>query len=168
MVGAVLGGSAVSAQAPAQSPAVTPPALAGIWVPVDPARSDRYFDVGLSLVPGQGRLTIEQRPDRITVRITMPDDRLDPLLDLTGRFYEAIIYRVGTQGRQGGFGASGPQPPTGPTWIGDRLVIPNPRPSVYPTTTTYSREGERLKSETRVTVAAGRENTVTEWFTKVQ
>jgi len=154
----------------AQIPAVAPqPTLAGTWAPSEPARSDQLFAVGLTPLPGRGRLTIEQRPDRLAVTITMPDDMLDPLLDVSGRFYATIIYRT-TQGRSGGSGAGGAQQLSTPTWFGDRLVIPNARPSARPitTTTTYSLEGDRLKSETRVEVSAGHANTITEWFTRVR
>jgi hypothetical protein len=44
-----------------------------------PSRSyDRRFDVGLTLIPGQGS-SIEQR-ESLTVMITMPDDKLEPRL----------------------------------------------------------------------------------------
>ena len=99
----------------------------------------------------------------------MPDDRLDPILGISGRFYSTIIYRLSpTPGRQGGTGAAGPQRVTVPTWLGDRLVIPDPRPTTRPTTITFSLDGERLKLETRVEVGAGRENNVTELFAKVK
>ena len=121
----------------AQAPAAAPrPTLAGTWVPSDPKRSDELFAVGLAVTPGGGRLTIEQRADRLTVTIAMPDDKLDPLLRVNGRFYTTIIYRL-SGGRSGGAGAGGPQSPSGPTWFGDRLVIPDARPAARQTTVTY-------------------------------
>ena len=101
----------------AQSPAAPQrPSFAGTWEPSEPAKSDRLFDVGLAVIPGQGRLMIEQRSDRLTVRITMPDDRLDPILGIKGRFYETIVYRTPTApGRSGGYGAGGPATAVGVT-----------------------------------------------------
>jgi hypothetical protein len=154
-----------AAQSP--SPAASRPDLSGTWMPAEPAKSDRLFDVGLSTIPGSGRMTIEQTPNRFTVTITMPDERLDPLLTIGGRFYPTIIYRVYESGRAGGAGA-GAQVPSLTSWVGDRLVIPNARPGTRPTTTTFSMDGERLKMETRVEVDATRANNVVELFTKVK
>src|SRR5262245_11540247 len=154
----------------AQSPAAAQhPSFAGTWQPSEPAKSDRLFDVGLTAIPGGGRLTIEQRTDRLTVRITMPDDRLDPILDINGRFYETIVYRVpAASGRSGGFGAAGPPTPVGVTWVGDQLVIPSARPDArFPGKTTFSIDGDRLKLETRRQISDDRASTVTEWFTRV-
>ena len=154
----------------AQSPA-TPqrPSFAGTWEPTEPEKSDRLFDVGLTTIPGRGQLTIEQRADRFTVRITMPDDRLDPILSIKGRFYETIVYRTPTApGRSGGYGAGGPATPVGVTWVGDQLVIPNARPDGRPGKTTYSMDGDRLKVETLGQVTSDRASTVTEWFTRVK
>jgi len=158
--------AALSAQAPTASPL---PTLAGVWEPSDPDRTDRFFSVGLAPLPGDGRLTIEQRSDRLTVTMTMPDEKLDPILSFNGRFYQTVVYRVSPERwRPVGFGAGGPQLPTAPTWFADTLVIPNARPSARPVTTTYSLEGARLKVETRVEISEGRSNTVTEWFKRVQ
>jgi len=87
-------------------------------------------------------------------------------LSITGRFYATTIYRL-SRGRSGGTGAGGAPPPSGPTWFGDRLVIPDSRPGRLRTTTTYSLDGGRLKLETRVELGDGRANDVTEWFTRV-
>jgi hypothetical protein len=145
------------------------PTLAGTWQPSDPARSDELFAVGLTAIPGSGRVTIEQRPDRLTVTISIPDDKLDPILRVSGRFYPAIIYRISeTAGRFGGAGAGGPHPPAMPTWFGEKLVIPDARPGARPITMTYSIDGSRLKVETRVDLDGTRANTVTEWFTRVR
>ena len=93
----------------------------------------------------------------------MPDEKLNPILSINGRFYPTVIYRVSPERwRPIGFGAGGPQLPTAPTWFGDSLVIPNARPSSRPITTTYSVDGARLKVETRVEISEGRSNTVTE------
>jgi hypothetical protein len=145
------------------------PTFAGTWAPSDPERSDELFALGLTAIPGRGRLTVEQRVDRLTVTITMPDDKLDPILSINGRFYATIVYRLSeTPGRSGGAGAGGPQTPAGPTWFGDRLVVPDARPAARPITMTYSLDGDRLKLETRVDVSAAHANTVTEWFTRVR
>jgi hypothetical protein len=166
-VAALLGGASVLAQVP---PAAPPhPMFAGIWTPSEPARSDQLFSVGLTAIPGSGRLMIEQRADRLTVTITMPDDKLDPLLSINGPFYQTIVYRLfEPRGRSGGAGAGGLQPPSVPTWLGNQLVIPNPRPAARPATTTYSLDGDRLKLETRVEARTAQATTVTEWFTRVR
>ena len=120
------------------------------------------------MLSGRGRLTIEQRPDRFTVTITMPDDDLTPVLRINGIFYTTIVYSISEMtGRSGGAGAGGPQSPSRPTWIGDKLVIPNARPAARASTTTYSLDGDRLKLETHVEMGDGRANDVTQWFTKV-
>ena len=162
----VVGVTQLLAQAPA---AATHPSFAGTWEPSEPVKSDRLFDVGLSAIPGGGRLMIEQRPNRLTVTITMPDDRLDPILNINGRFYSTIVYRL-TESRwpAGGTGAAGPPRPTVPTWFGDRLVIPDMRPAARRTLTTFSLDGDRLKMETVVEVDDTRKNNVTEWFTRVK
>jgi hypothetical protein len=154
------------AQAPA---AAARPNFTGAWIPSDPTASDRWFDVGLTNIPGQGRVTIAQRPDRLTVTITMPDEKLDPLLTISGRFYPTVIYRLtDAPGRIGGAGAGGPLRPSVPTWFGDRLVIPDPWPSFRRTSATYSLDGDRLKLETSVEVDSARSNTITQWFTKAK
>lgn len=155
----------------AQQPNQTPhPSFAGVWAPSIPADSDRRYDVGLTLIPGQGRLTIEQRANRLTVTITVPDDKLDPMLAINGRFYPTVIYYLPeTAGRLGGYGASGPPKQTQTAWVGDELVIPNPWPQfTHPTTQTYSLDGERLQIETRVDMGSGRVNDVIERFTRVK
>ena len=87
--------------------------------------------------------------------VTVPDDYLDPILSINGRVYTTVVYRLSEeQGRSGGAGAEGPPPLSRPTWFGDRLVIPEPWPAKFPTTMTYSLDGDRLKLETRVQVSA--------------
>lgn len=153
-----------------QTPAASPhPSFAGTWAPADLERSDRYFDVGLSSIPGTARLILEQRDvNRLTVTILIPEERLAPINPLFYHtFYQTIVYRLfEPQGRGGGAGAGGTPQPTVPTWIGDRLVIPNARPSAFPTMTTFSMDGDRLKIETHVDRGGGRSNDVVEWFRK--
>ena len=156
-------------QVPAQTPAAASrPNFSGAWQPADPAKSDKLFDVGLSYVPGSGRLTIEQTERRFTMTITRPDDRLEPLPNISGRFIPTIVYRIYESGRAGG-GGRGDLKPSLTSWLGDRLVIPDPRPgSRLPMTSTFSMEGDRLKMETRAEVDAVRASTVIELFTKVK
>jgi hypothetical protein len=165
-----MAGGALLAQRNSETPAATShPILAGIWAPSDPVMSDWLFARGVNLVPGSGRLTIEQRADRFTLTITMPDDQLDPLLSLQGRFYPTIIYHLyESRGRVGGAGAGGAPPTTVPTWVGDRLVIPQPQYAGPNTTATYSLDADRLKLETHVELADGRVNNWTELFAKVK
>ena len=156
-----------------QTAAVVHPTFAGIWAPSDPVRSDKLFSVGLTFIAGASRLTIEQTADRLTVTVTVPDDKLKIWLALTdGPFYPTMVYRLtGFEGRSGGVGAGGPQPLAGPTWVGDRLVIPNARavPNRFKgITATYSLDGDQLKLENRWDLIDGRANDVTEWFTRVK
>ena len=151
-----------------QAPAVAPhPTLSGTWAPSEPAQSDQLFAVGLTRIPGQGRLTIEQRADRLVVTIALPDDKLDTLLKINGRFYMTVIYHV-SEGRLGGAGAGGAPRPSEPTWFGDRLVIPDPQPAARSTMWTCSLDHDRLKLETRVDLPDGRANSVAQWFTRAQ
>jgi hypothetical protein len=151
-----------------QSPGPSRPNLSGTWAPADPEASDARFNVGLSRIPGSGRLTIEQTANRFTVSVTMPDNRLDGAF-ANGRFEQTVIYRVYESGRSGGAGAGTPQVPTRTAWVDDRLVIPNVIPgSARPITMTFSMAGERLKIETRFEVDATNANTITELFTKVK
>ena len=163
---AVVWSAAVFGQVPAMSPL---PAFGGTWAPSEPGRSDQFFAVGLTVVPGDGQLTIEQRSDRLTLSIAMPDEKLDPILSVNGRFYSTIIYRIPNERvRLGGFGAGGPRLPAGPHWLGDTLVLPNARPATRPITAMLSLDGERLKIETHVELPNGRPNTVVEWFARVR
>lgn len=153
----------------AQSPAAAPrPDFSGTWSPVDPAKSDTLFDVGLTAIPGSARLTIEQTPNRFTTTVTIPDARLDPYLNFSGRFSPTTIFRIYETGRQGGAGAGGPVLPARTSWVGNRLYIPNMSGGVKRTMTTFEMDGERLKMETVVEVDAVRRNTVTELFGKVK
>ena len=151
-----------------QSPGPSRTNLSGTWVPTDPVASDARFNVGLSRIPGSGRVTIEQTANRFTLSITMPDDRLDGAF-ANGRFEQTVIYRVYESGRSGGTGAAPPQVPTRTAWVDDRLVIPNAIPgSVRPITMTFSMAGERLRIETRFETDAKGVNTIGELFTKVK
>jgi len=153
----------------AQAPSSTShPSLAGTWAPSIPEASDRRYDVGLTMIPGQGRLTIEQSATRLTVTITIPDDKLEPLLAINGRFYPTAIYYL-SETRTGGYGAGGAPEITRPTWLGNQLVVPNPWPQfTHPTTQTYSLDRDKLAIETRVDMGAGRVNDITERFDKVR
>jgi hypothetical protein len=169
----VLAAAAISgaslAPIPQTPPAAPRPSFAGTWAPADPARSDQLFAVGLTPIPGRAQLIIEQRgTNRLTVTIKIPDEVLDQFNPkLFARVYTTIMYNLfEPEGRSGGAGAGGVPPPTLPTWMGDRLVIPDPRPSERRMTTTYSMDGDRLKLETHVEIARDRINTVTEWFKK--
>ena len=153
----------------AQSPGPSPPNLSGTWVPANSEESDRLFNVGLTRIPGSGRLTIIQSSNRFTVTITMPDDRLDGAF-ANGRFDQTVIYRVYDSGRSGGAGAGKPpEVPPRTAWVDDRLIIPNAvTGAARPVTLIFSVEGERLRIETRVKVDATRSNIIREFFTRVQ
>ena len=142
------------------------PSCAGVWTPSDPEASDSKFGVGLTLIPGQGRLDIEQRADRLTVTMTIPEKQLARMLAASGRFYPAAIYNLPeSDGRPG----SDYRQQTQARWVDDRLVIPNPWPGLArPTTQTYSLDGNRLKIQTHSDMGNGRQSDVTEWFTKAK
>ncbi len=137
-------------------------------MPAEPGRSEVLFSNGVSWVAGvsgQGRLIIEQRPDRLTLTKQLPDNTLDMMLNFKGRFDTTTVYRiVVAQGRSGGFGAGGD---TRASWQGDRLVLPI-LGAARPTTVAFSLDGERLKVEMHNVVSPGKENNTPEWFIKVK
>jgi len=139
------------------------PSFAGVWTPSIPEASDSKFGVGLTLIPGQGRLEIEQRADRLTVTMIIPEKQLAPMLAASGRFYPTAIYNLPrSDGRPG----SEYRQETQAMWVDGRLVIPNPWPGLArPTTQTYSLDGNRLKIQTHSDMGNGRHTDVTEWFT---
>jgi hypothetical protein len=156
------------AQAPTQA---SHPSFAGTWAPSAPADSDRRWDIGIAKIPGQGRLTIDQQANRLTVTITIPEDKLAPRLAIQGRVYPTVIYQLfEPTGRSGGYGAGGPPKPTQQaTWVNDQLVISNPWPGLArPTTETYALDGDHLVIETRVDMSPGRVNDLTERFDKMR
>jgi hypothetical protein len=144
------------------------PSFAGTWAPSDPKWSEVLFVNGMSSVAsvsGQGRLIIEQRPDRLTITKQLPDDKLDIMLNFIGRYDTTTVYRIEmSPGRSGGFGAAG-DPRAG--WRADRLVF-EIRGAAKPQTVAFSMDGERLKVETHVVVSPGKENNTPEWFTRVK
>jgi hypothetical protein len=144
------------------------PSFAGTWVPADPRRSEVLFNNGISSmagVSGQGRLVIEQRPDRLTLTKQLSDATLEMMLNFTGHFETTTIYRiVMPQGGSGGLGAGGD---TRSSWQGDRLVF-QIKGAAHPTTVAFSLDGDRLKVETHVVVSPGKENNTAEWFTKAR
>jgi len=143
------------------------PSFAGTWTPSEPARTDVLFSNGLGWIPGNGQLIIEQRPDRFTLTKEVPDDKLDPILDVNGQYFKTVVYRIIVPaGRRGGFGAAGDQRPS--SWQGDRLVFQDSRSGGRPLSMTFSLDGERLKLETHSAVGGGRENNIAEWFTRVR
>ena len=142
------------------------PTFAGAWTPSDPARSDVLFNNGLGWIPGTGRLVIEQRPNRLTVTKHVPDDKLDPLLAIHGRWDLTVAYPIiESRGRSGGFGAGG----DGSSWRGDRLVLTQSRAGSRLSTVSLSLDGDRLKLETHVVIAGeSKESTVPEWFSRTR
>jgi len=160
--------SLVATQVPApQASATSPrPSFAGVWAPVEPARADAYFDNGLSMVPGGGRLVIEQRPDRLTVTGEIPDDILDRLLTIQKKHRPTTIYRiVSATGRSGGAGASGVQDNS--SWQGDRLVFWETTPT-RSYSLAFSLDGDRLKLEMHSVVGPGKESTLALLFSRVK
>lgn len=163
----------VFAQTPVQVPTQAPaegqrPTLAGVWTPSDPAKSSVFFDNGIGWIPGNGRLVIEQRSNRLTVTKHVPDDILDPLLAIHGYFYPTVIYRISERsGRSGGSGAGGDL--AGSSWQGNRLVLTQTRAGIRLITVSLSLDGDRLKHESHTVIAGeGKESTVAEWFTKAK
>lgn len=143
------------------------PSFAGTWTPSDPERTDVLFKNGLGWIPSDGRLVIEQRSDRFTLTKEVPDEKLDPILDINGQYIKTMVFRIVVpRGRAGGAGAAGDQRPS--SWQGDRLTFHDSPPGGRPFTMTFSLEGERLKLETRAVMSPGRENNIVNWFTKVK
>ena len=153
----------------AQVPSPLPrPSFAGTWTPSEPARNDVLFDNGLGWVPGNGRLIIEQRPDRLTVTREIPDAKLDPLLSINGQVSLTVAYRIiESQGRFGGAAAVGAYGQK-PSWQGASLVLWDDGCCGKGFTVTYSLDGDRLKVARRTVVSDTRENNTAEWFTKVK
>jgi hypothetical protein len=144
------------------------PAFAGAWRPSDPARSEMFFDVGLGWVPGDGRLVVEQTSNRLTVTKHIPDAKLDRLLAVHREFYTTVIYRIEDPGgRLGGAGASGQA--AGSSWQGDRLMVIQRQTGIRQITVSLSMDGERLKMDTHVVIAAeNKESTTSEWFERIK
>ena len=144
------------------------PSFAGTWAPADPEWSDLLFKNGMAFVAGvsgQGRLVIEQRPDRFIVTKQLPDDKLNAMLNLLGRVDTTTLYRiVMPQGRSGGFGAAGD---TRSSWQANRLVF-HITGSAKQLSVAFSMDGERLKVEEHTVISPGKENNTPEWFTRVK
>ena len=168
IVYAALFATAASRGSSAQEvPSVQLPSFAGTWAPSNPERSALLFKNGMSFVAGvsgKGRLVIEQRPDRLILTKQLPDDALDMMLKLLGRYDTTTVYRIVTpQGRSGGFGAAGD---TRSSWQADRLVF-YITDSAKGLAAAFSMDGEQLKVEEH-TVVKGNKNTSSEWFTRVK
>lgn len=160
--------AAASSQLAAQSTTSTRPDFSGTWVPTQPEISDRWFNVGLTRIPGDGSISIQQTDSRFSLTIALPDKTLDLLLNVIGRYEPTIIYRIYPGGRSGGAGAGGPARPERTSWIEDRLVIPNAITSERPVTMTFSLDGQVLRVESSVDISASRANSVTQLFTRVK
>jgi len=162
---AVVGSHGLVAQ---EMPPSQRPSFAGTWVPADPSRSEVLFNNGISAVAGvsgQGRLVVEQRPDRLTLTRQLSDDALNMMLNFKGSFDTTTVYRIVLpQSGNGGLGAGGD---TRSSWQGDRLVLQIVG-AAKPTTVTFSLDGERLKVESHVVVSPGKENNTAELFTRVK
>jgi len=144
------------------------PSFAGTWAPSEPGRSEVLFSNGLSAVAGvggQGRLLIEQRPDRLILTRQLSDDTLDTMLNFKGRFDTTTVYRIVVpQVGRGGLGAGGD---TSASWQGDRLILPM-LGAAQPTTVAFSLEEGRLKVDMHKVLGPGKENNTPEWFTKAK
>ena len=157
--------AAASSQLAAQSPTPIRPDFSGTWVTAEPEFSDRWFDVGLSRIPGSGNISIQHTDNRFSLTITLPDKTLERLLNVLGRYEPTVIYRIYPPGRSGGSGAGGQSRLERTSWLDDRLVIPNAIMGERPITMTFSLDGQTLKVESRVD---GRANAVTQRFTRVK
>ena len=142
------------------------PTFAGTWTPSEPARSEEFFDVGLGWIPGDGRLIIEQAPNRLTVTKSLPDAKLDRLLGFARReFVATVIYWIDAPSR-GGAGASGI---VGSSWRGDQLILTQKQAGNRLTTESLSLDGDRLKLETLIHISGeSKDTTKAEWFSRVQ
>ena len=145
------------------------PTFAGTWKPSDPAKSESLFNVGIGWVPGDGRVVIEQTTNRLTVRLVIPDDKLDRLLSIQREFYTTVIYRiddpVGRVGGAGGAGANGQA--AGSSWQGDRLVLVQRQAGIRSITVAVSLDGDRLKLDSTA-VVEGKAHTNSQWFDRIK
>jgi hypothetical protein len=150
------------------------PTFAGTWRPSDPPRSDRFFEVGLGLVPGDGRVVIEQSSNRLTLTKNIPDATLDRLLAIQREFYTTTVYRIDEApipgSRPGGAGASGLTAGASPSsWQGDRLVFIQRQLDSRKITASLSLDGDRLKLESHTVILREKtESTVSEWFDRIK
>jgi hypothetical protein len=137
--------------------------LAGTWSPSDPARTEAFFDVGIGWIPGDGRLVIEQTPNRLTVTRSIPDAKLDRLLDSQRReFIATVIYWIDAPAR-GGAGANGMN---GSSWRGDQLILTQKQSGGRRITEALALDGDRLRLDIQIT-AENKDTTRSEWFNRV-
>ena len=127
------------------------------------------FNNGMGWVPGDGRLVIEQTPNRLTVTKHIPDSKLDRLLALHRRFDRTVVYKIiEPRGRAGGAGA-GPENISVPSWRADRLALWQTQNGPRMSTLWLSLDGDRLKFETHVVIAGeNKESRTPEWFERVR
>jgi hypothetical protein len=171
-IAGLLAGYSISAQsqatppAPAVTPALQRPSFAGVWKPSDPAKADTFFSVGITWVPGDGRIAIEQSSNRLTVTMTIPDAILDKLLSIQKQYYPTIIYRIDEPSGRGGFGSAGD---LSGSWQGDRLVIMRRTTANVRGTTSLLMDGDRLKKENySAVIGENKETTTSEWFDRIK
>jgi len=171
-VGLIILTSAFAASLPSlqqKTVAVTRPNFAGSWEPADRARSTTLFSVGIGWVPANGRIVIEQRANRLTVTKSVPDDVLDPLLQLHGEFYPTVMYPIFERepgGAPVAFGAAGD---LRASWQGDRLVLSRSQAGIRLITISLSLDGDRLRKDSHTVITTEqKESTVQEWFVKTK
>jgi hypothetical protein len=114
--------SAPSASARQAAPIPAHPIFSGVWSPVNAMQADRLFAAFISPVPGGAKLSIDQRPGRITVGIDLPDDDLDRFAGNNMGFFARVVYPI-SRYPLGGNGA-GPNRSVDAAWNGEALVIP--------------------------------------------
>lgn len=116
-----------------------PTNFAGKWVPVDAAKADALFDVGLTDLPGSG-MTITQDAKTVTVASTSPAGPVKKVFFLDGS----------ESPNTWGLGVTHVSKAA---WMGAKLVVTTKGPSLE-WTNSYSLEGEQLRIE-----MAGAKNT---------
>lgn len=143
------------------------PIFSGVWSPSNPQSADKFFAAFVTPMPGGAKLSIDQRPNRITVGIDLPEADLDRL---NRHFFASVVYPISYY-RAGGNGA-GSDLSTTAAWDGEALVIPNfamRDGSGVPVTVTFSLQKSQLAMKTEYQVRPGaRETVVTQLFDRAK
>ena len=157
--------SSLSARQGAAIPAH--PIFSGVWSPSNPQSADRFFAAHVTPVPGGAKLSIDQRPSRITVGIDLPEADLDRL---NSRFFASVVYPI-SRYPLGGNGA-GPGLPVEAAWDGEALVIPSfsvRGGGRVPVSVTFSLQQSQLAMKTEYQLpSAPRLTSVTQLFDRAK
>ena len=139
------------------------PIFSGVWSPSNPQSADKLFAAYVIPIPGGAKLSIDQRPNRITIGIDLPEADLDRLHT---RFFANVVYPI-SRYPVGGNGA-GPDRSIEAAWEGEALVIPSFSArdgGRVPVTVTFSLQESHLAMKTEYQLpSAARMTSVTQLF----